>query len=205
MGKLLRMGFIINEMGNKYAMLTVLSRARNNHSGHYATWLCRCDCGKEKIVTSSNLRLGRVRNCGCLRSISKLGKKTGPRPNRKGIRVAIATEFKKGLIPAGGFETRFKKGPDHLLWKGGITSEHNLIRHGRKYKQWRNAVYFRDRFHCQRCQKHCEEKNIVAHHVKSFTTHEHLRFIVNNGITLCRSCHLNLHKEEDKRSCALVI
>lgn len=129
---------------------------------------------------------------------TKTGKKTGPRPNRKGIRVSIATEFKKGLVPEGGFETRFKKGPDHPRWKGGISGRESTIRRTGEYKQWRKAVYQRDNYTCQECDKHCGELDIVAHHIKGFADYKHLRFVVDNGITLCRSCHLKLHKVEDK-------
>ena len=29
-------------------------------------WLCKCDCGGEKIAVGSNLRGGRTKSCGCL-------------------------------------------------------------------------------------------------------------------------------------------
>ena len=138
-------------------------------------------------------------------AINKTGKKTGPRPNRKGIRVAISTEFKKGIIPEGGFETRFKKGPGHPLWKGGITSEHAKIRQCGQYRKWRTAVYLRDNLICQICQKKCEIKDRVAHHINSFSAYEHLRFVTENGVTLCRSCHRYLHIDEEKRLCQLAI
>jgi hypothetical protein len=31
-----------------------------------ALWLCRCDCGKERVVTSNSLRTGHTKSCGCL-------------------------------------------------------------------------------------------------------------------------------------------
>ena len=34
-----------------------------DHQG--ALWLCRCDCGKEKIVKTQALRSGGTRSCGC--------------------------------------------------------------------------------------------------------------------------------------------
>lgn len=138
-------------------------------------------------------------------AIAKTGKKVGPRPNRQGIRNSVATEFKKGLIPAGGFETRFKSGLRHPLWKGGITSEHDKIRRSKEYNLWRNAVYRRDHFHCQICGKHCEQNDIVAHHINSFSIYPDQRFLVENGITFCRSCHLKQHREESEKSCALAI
>lgn len=38
-------------------------------------WLCRCDCGKETISASSNLRRGVSASCGCVR-IKHHGKNT---------------------------------------------------------------------------------------------------------------------------------
>jgi 5-methylcytosine-specific restriction endonuclease McrA len=59
------------------------------------------------------------------------------------------------------------------------------------YKQWRKAVFVRDRFQCQHCGT---KKDIQAHHIKSWMRCEELRYDVSNGITLCRSCHLKAHR-----------
>ena len=50
--------------GQVYGRLTVLSFAGRTASG--STWRCLCDCGNAKIVTSSNLRSGATKSCGCL-------------------------------------------------------------------------------------------------------------------------------------------
>ena len=31
-------------------------------------WVCKCDCGAEKIVTGGALRSGGSKSCGCLKS-----------------------------------------------------------------------------------------------------------------------------------------
>lgn len=41
-------------------------------------------------------------------------------------------------------------------------------------------------------------KNIVAHHIKSFAEYPKLRFVVSNGIVLCRKCHQETHKPRRK-------
>lgn len=52
--------------GNRYSHLTVIHRVFDpNRKGVY--WLCRCDCGKEKVVSADNLRSGKVKSCGCIR------------------------------------------------------------------------------------------------------------------------------------------
>ena len=52
-------------IGQKFGMLTVLSRATNNPNG-VARYLCRCECGNEKIVPRTTLfHKTRLPNCGC--------------------------------------------------------------------------------------------------------------------------------------------
>lgn len=62
-------------IGCKFGKLTVIGRAENTKQGK-AKWLCRCDCGKakQKSVTSNDLKSGKVKSCGCLRSEGNKGK-----------------------------------------------------------------------------------------------------------------------------------
>lgn len=55
----------IDETGNRYGRLTVICRAGSARSGG-ALWLCRCDCGGEKLALGAKLRRGEIRSCGCL-------------------------------------------------------------------------------------------------------------------------------------------
>lgn len=55
-----------NLIGNKYHMLTVLSREPNTKGGE-ARWLCLCDCGNTHKVTAGPLTKGKITNCGCIR------------------------------------------------------------------------------------------------------------------------------------------
>ena len=60
------MSAAINEVGNKYSRLTVISRAGSNgRPGAY--WLCLCECGNKVVVQGVRLRNGTTRSCGCLR------------------------------------------------------------------------------------------------------------------------------------------
>lgn len=40
-------------------------------------WICHCDCGTTKIVTSGNLVNGRTKSCGCKRGAHKTARKGG--------------------------------------------------------------------------------------------------------------------------------
>ena len=49
--------------GRRFGKLTVLEPAAN--AGTKTAWLCRCDCGKEAVVTTQRLRDGHRTSCGC--------------------------------------------------------------------------------------------------------------------------------------------
>ena len=83
----------------------------------------------------------------------------------------------------------------HYNWKGGITDKIQVIRNSKKHQKWSMLVYKKYLFKCQKCNIHCMKGNIIAHHIKPFKEYEELRFDVNNGVTLCRSCHINLHRQ----------
>lgn len=55
-------------------MLTIISIASRSPNGHIK-WLCKCDCGKETIVFSSNLKRQHTTSCGCAnkKAITKHG------------------------------------------------------------------------------------------------------------------------------------
>ena len=53
--------------GLRFGRLVVLSRAENN-ARQDAQWLCKCDCGSEKIIPGTQLRQGKAFSCGCLKA-----------------------------------------------------------------------------------------------------------------------------------------
>jgi hypothetical protein len=56
---------LIDLTKQRFGRLTVLSR-RDNDSRGRARWLCKCDCGNEKVILAHSLRRGTSRSCGCL-------------------------------------------------------------------------------------------------------------------------------------------
>lgn len=84
------------------------------------------------------------------------------------------------------------KGELHPNWKGGITPQNQRERKSRAYGEWRNAVFSRDLYTCQLCGQRGGELN--AHHIKPWATNIPSRFDVENGVTLCKSCHKQVHR-----------
>jgi 5-methylcytosine-specific restriction endonuclease McrA len=78
-------------------------------------------------------------------------------------------------------------GKKNHFWKGGISSINKKIKSSIKYKDWRNKVFTRDNWTCQECGK--RGGIIHAHHIKPFSLFFELRFLINNGKTLCIDCH----------------
>lgn len=59
-----------------------------------------------------------------------------------------------------------------------------------EYKSWRAAVLSRDKYICRECGT--QNAIMHAHHIKPFRDHPELRFAVDNGLTLCASCHARI-------------
>lgn len=88
------------------------------------------------------------------------------------------------------------RGADNPAWKGGVTPTNQKIRHSVDYRLWREAVFARDNFTCQHCGARGRELN--ADHIKPFSLFPELRFAIDNGRTLCVSCHLKTPTYQSK-------
>jgi hypothetical protein len=85
-----------------------------------------------------------------------------------------------------------KLGENNPSWKGGITPENVRFRNSDKYKEWRRKVYERDHFTCQVCNEK-RSGSFVAHHMNSCDVYKQDRYDIDNGITLCVTCHKEFH------------
>lgn len=73
-------------------------------------------------------------------------------------------------------------------------SDNKNGRHCAEYIKWRNDVFKRDRYTCQKCHKKGVKLN--AHHIKEYAKYPFLRYDVDNGITLCEKCHKQIHRKK---------
>lgn len=58
-------------------------------------------------------------------------------------------------------------------------------------QEWREKILEKDNFECKKCGS---REHLQAHHVYSWLNYPKKRLEINNGVTLCRSCHLELHR-----------
>ena len=66
----------------------------------------------------------------------------------------------------------------------------NPRRSSKAHNDWIRRVLERDKNLCQWCHV---STNLVAHHIKEWNDFPELRLEINNGLTLCRACHMRHH------------
>jgi len=74
------------------------------------------------------------------------------------------------------------------------TEEKEKLRTYAEYKKWRAEVLKRDHFTCAVCGQ--VGGRLDVHHIKPFAEYPEYRIDVNNGITLCKKCHIDIHREK---------
>jgi hypothetical protein len=85
----------------RFGRWTVVSRA-NNSARSEAQWLCRCDCGAQKVVMAAYLRRGTSKSCGCLKVEVNAAKKGQPFPGRTPNLSAAQASPRAGKLDAEG-------------------------------------------------------------------------------------------------------
>jgi len=62
------MSALIDLTGQRFSRLLVIRRSKKKtYRGREAAFLCRCDCGAEKIIIGTKLRNKITQSCGCFR------------------------------------------------------------------------------------------------------------------------------------------
>ena len=78
-------------IGKKFEKLTVISLDRKD-SNNKKYYLCKCDCGNEKVIRSDSFATGKTKSCGCLNKEVN--------SNRKGEKVKDITGQVYGRLTA---------------------------------------------------------------------------------------------------------
>lgn len=73
-------------------------------------------------------------------------------------------------------------------WKGGVNKK---VHRTPEFIEWRKKVFDRDNYTCQECGQVGGRLN--AHHIKEVINYPSLIFDIDNGKTLCFSCHKKTH------------
>lgn len=165
-----------------------------SHKGHYPSEETR----KKMSKNNGRYWLGKKRP-----DVSKLNIKLGLKPVQpEGFHHSeetIKKLKKKGILFEKG-QAPWNKGKSHKAisgsknhnWKNGISPVNKIIRQSLPYKNWREKVFKRDNYICQKYK--IKGVFLHPHHIKNFAEHPKLRFHVNNGITLSKKAHEEFHR-----------
>lgn len=112
--------------------------------------------------------------------------KNGHIPWSKGKTGVYSEETRKKMSES-------RKGEKSSNWQGGKTLESFRIRNSIEFRLWREAVFARDNYTCQKCSER-KGGSFNAHHIQNFAQYPELCFAIDNGITFCKDCHEKFHK-----------
>lgn len=91
----------------------------------------------------------------------------------------------------------WQKGSRNPQWKNGLTREQReKTRNTPELKEWAKQVKIRDNFTCQICKT--KGGKLHSHHLNSYAKFPEQRHNLDNGITLCKPCHLEFHLQYGK-------
>lgn len=92
--------------GQRFGKLLVIKRDNNTKEGR-AAWLCKCDCGKELVVSGKSLRSGNTKSCGCLNREITSNMFTDDLSGKTFERVTVMSRADDYVSP---------KGAKHVMW-----------------------------------------------------------------------------------------
>lgn len=191
------------------------------YPGAHVPLKCLCVCGKPMEKNLSNILRGQLcRECGYKnRDVGKLDYSYVKATFEKEGYELIASEYIGTKIPIEykcpvghigkiafyNFEKmgqRCRKcylennyGKNHPRYKPELTDEYRMSkRNSTALRQWYYDIKLRDDFTCAICGDD-RGGNLNAHHFYSYADYPDKRLDMNNGITLCKTCHLEFHGE----------
>lgn len=138
--------------------------------------------------------------------------KTKKKMSENNARYWLDKKFSKEMIEkmrighigkTASIETRLKQresslGSKNHQWIDGRTPQFRKIRHSLPTQLWREASFERDDYTCQKCDK--RGIFLEVHHILNFAEYPDLRFVVSNGITLCKECHIKFHNKYGRKN-----
>jgi len=164
---------ISNKKFNRLVPIKCLGKLTKERNEYW--WECICECGNKTKVRSGHIISGSIKSCGCLHK----------------------QKTKENIIKL----NKWMSGPNHPRWRHDISKKERLllvnkrrIDNNKRLIRWRKKVYKRDDYTCQKCDDN-KGGNLVAHHIYSWGDYKNLRYIKNNGITLCVKCHKKFHNK----------
>ena len=147
--------------GQRFGMLTAIKYIKTDRNRHNV-WLCHCDCGNNKEVTSDLLQSGHTQSCGCLGA--SLGEMYIEKAVKKlGLKYLREIEFDDLVTKAGG-KMRFDFGifddSNNLISLIEFQGEQHYITTKGSFGELQRTVTDRAK------KEYCKNKNIPLFEIK---------------------------------------
>ena len=163
--------------------------------------LCKCDnidCKSEPILITYQKHNKRNDGKYLCKSCSKIGSKHSNETKQKMSNYRLSHPYNEKEK-----RKRSEKisGQNNPMWNPNLTYED---RNKKRSKIWSSKVKQRDNYTCQ--NKNCKfigkpnDWIMTSHHIENFAENKDQRLKINNGITLCKKCHINFHKKFGKKT-----
>ena len=138
------------------------------------------NCKKWRDNNKQHQKEYRVKSCDKM----KIYQKQYYQQNKQGLRIK-QKEYNK-THP----EIKLKSNLKYLEKCGQLFNK-NSYEYLFTFNQWSKTIKKRDGNKCQTCSS---KENLNAHHILHRKHYPKLSFNINNGITLCNTCHLKVHQ-----------
>ena len=99
-----------NLTGYKFHYLTVLKPTEKRNSGGSILWECQCDCGNITYATSTELKSGHKKSCGCLQ------KKTASKIGQQNLIDLTGQRFGKLIVISKNRSEKTPNGSTAIFW-----------------------------------------------------------------------------------------
>lgn len=181
-------GRVFSEEGKKALSDSKIGKYRGEKSPHWKGGKNKCeDCGK-----GLSNRYGKWCDKCKHTHINNTERADKISTSTRGVKKSLehVENVKKALKKVWTDEKRLSvSGENSHNWKGGHRKDKRRVD---GYWVWRDNVFNRDNYTCQCCGERGGE--LQAHHIHAWKTHKAKRFDVENGATLCKSCHIEFHR-----------
>jgi hypothetical protein len=147
----------------------------------------------KKIVENSGYKILKIKEINGFVRTKDYMKVTCPNQSHEPYNVKISSFLNGKRCHKCYFEMNI--GKNNPAYNPNLTDkERESYRFVQGYKYWRRNVFERDNYTCQICGDN-SGGNLQAHHLNSYDQNKNKRTNINNGITLCKSCHQKFHSE----------
>lgn len=207
----------------RFGDLTVLEKV--SKIGEQGQYLCRCICGKEKVIRRSHLTSGATQDCGCRRfeKLSKIHKKditgnrygrltvikdSGKRKNKRILWRCLCDCGNETFVDGYSLKSSNTKSCGCLFleivnsYKGSNHPQWNETLSENERGKRRNLVGLQEwtQLVYSRDNYKCtickqEGGKLNAHHLDGWNSHPEKRLDPGNGVTLCVRCHKAFHRQ----------